>query len=230
MAVGIAAALLFLGAKLSVQDSSVKYLLYAGAFTRAERQSIYGFRLNARTGKLLALGLTVAAENPTYFAIHPTGRFLYTVVNRPEATGGVSAYEIDRENGKLTLLNTVSSRGGNTCFVSVSHSGRYALVTNYQTGNVAAYPGHDSLAVFARDAATGKLTSIENISSGGKTPQIFAIDPTGTYLVVVNEGSDNLTAFRIDPDTGRLKFNGEQVSVPQLTYVKFISAAQSRKD
>jgi 6-phosphogluconolactonase len=75
-----------------------------------------------------------------------------------------------------------------------------------------------------------KLTRIENISSGGRTPQIFAIDPTGTYLVVGNEGSDNLTAFRIDRDTSRLKFNSEQVSVPQPTCVKFVSAAQSRKD
>jgi len=59
--------------------------------------------------------------------------------------------------------------------------------------------GHDSLPVFARDAATGKLTSNGKHLLQRQEPQIFTIDPTGTCLVVGNEASDAMTAFRIDP-------------------------------
>jgi 6-phosphogluconolactonase len=56
------------------------------------------------------------------------------------ADGSVSAYSIDRANGQLTLLNTVSSQGAGPAHLSVHPSGKYVLVANYAGGTVAVLP------------------------------------------------------------------------------------------
>jgi 6-phosphogluconolactonase len=47
--------------------------------------------------------------------------------------------------------------------------------------------GHDSIAVFAIDPANQTLTLIEHISTQGKVPRNFALDPTGSYLLRPSE-------------------------------------------
>jgi 6-phosphogluconolactonase len=363
---------LLLIARLGVGNPEPHYLVYTGAFTDLKSQGIYAFRFDAATAKLSPLGLAVAAKNPTHFAVHPNGRFLYAVVNLPDATGGVSGYEINRKSGKLKLLNTVSSRGSNSCFVSVTPSGKYVLLANYASGSVACYRvtpdgrlgeatgfvqhtgssvnrdrqegphahsinaspegrlaiaadlgtdqllvyrlrngklipndppftavtprsgprhfvfhpsgqyayaieelasaitafaydarrgilretqtistllkgfagssfaadvqvhpsgkfvygsnrGDDTIAVFAVQAATGKLIPVQNATTGGKTPRIFAIDPTGSFLIAANEGSGTLVVFRINGASGRLSDSGERTEAPKPTCVKFVS-------
>jgi 6-phosphogluconolactonase len=64
----------------------------------------------------------VAAEttNPSFLTIDRSGRFLYAVNEtqeyKGEKSGGVSAFSINGQTGKLTLLNTVSSRGADPCY------------------------------------------------------------------------------------------------------------------
>ena len=65
--------------------------------------------------------------------------------------------------------------------------------------------GHDSIAIFSVDAATGRLTAIGHEPTQGKTPRNFSIDPTGTYLLAANQDSNTVVVFRLDPATGRSK-------------------------
>jgi 6-phosphogluconolactonase len=58
-------------------------------------------------------------------------------------------------------------------------------------------------------------------STLGKTPRDFAIDPSGRYLVVANQNSDALTAFRIDDQTGKLAAVGECMEIGTPMCIKF---------
>ena len=44
-----------------------------------------------------------------------------------------------------------------------------------------------------------------NEPSSGKTPREINIDPTGQWLLVANQDSDNIVVFSIDQKTGLLK-------------------------
>ncbi|MDR1281300.1 MAG: lactonase family protein [Opitutaceae bacterium] len=59
--------------------------------------------------------------------------------------------------------------------------------------------GHDSIAIFARDPATGRLTPAGHVSAGGRGPRHFTLTPDGRWLVVANQNSGNLAALRITP-------------------------------
>ena len=73
--------------------------------------------------------------------------------------------------------------------------------------------GHDSIAVFGFDPASGKLTFLECQSTQGKTPRHFALDPTGQWLLAENQDSDSIVVFRVDSKTGRLSPTGQTLSV-----------------
>ena len=53
------------------------------------------------------------------------------------------------------------------------------------------------------------------------TPRNFAIDPSGTFLLVANQKSDNIVVFRLDQKTGRLSATGQTAEVPSPVCLKF---------
>jgi len=53
------------------------------------------------------------------------------------------------------------------------------------------------------------------------TPRNFAIDPSGEFLLVANQKSDNIVVFRLDQKTGRLNWTGHEVQVPSPVCLKF---------
>jgi 6-phosphogluconolactonase len=84
--------------------------------------------------------------------------------------------------------------------------------------------GHDSIAVFSVDPATGKLERAGHYSTGGKEPRHFAIDPTGKYLLAENQFSNNIVVFKVDPTTGGLTPTGQVVEVPSPVDLTFVTA------
>lgn len=141
---------------------------------------------------------TSSGAGPRHSAFAPDGRHLYAI---NEMGGTICAYRYDPLTGRLSLLDTQSTlppefTGVNTTAeIRVHPSGRFVYGSNR---------GHDSLAVFARDPASGILALLEIVPCGGQHPRHFALSPDGTWLVCANMNSDSLTVFRIDAATGRL--------------------------
>ena len=82
--------------------------------------------------------------------------------------------------------------------------------------------GHDSIAIFKVEAATGMLTPAGHEPTGGKTPRGFTVDPTGTFLVAGNQNSDTVVVFRIDGDTGALKRVSSVEGIASPVCAKFL--------
>jgi 6-phosphogluconolactonase len=131
------------------------------------------------------------------------------VINEMGCT--VTGFKWNATKGSLTEFQTVSTlpegfTGTNTCAELVIHpNGRFLYGSNR---------GHDSLAVFAINQATGKLTLVERVSSQGKWPRNFTFDPTGKWILCSNHNSDNAVVFRVDETTGKLTQVGPPVGVP----------------
>ncbi len=84
--------------------------------------------------------------------------------------------------------------------------------------------GHDSIAVFSVDPATGKLERAGDYSTGGKEPRHFAIDPSGRFLLAENQNSNSIVVFRIDPATGALSRVSATEEVPSPVCLVFYPA------
>jgi 6-phosphogluconolactonase len=60
-----------------------------------------------------------------------------------------------------------------------------------------------TLAAFEIDAVTGRLSPRGNMPTEAQ-PRGFAIDPRGSFLLVVGQQSHHLTVYAIDRQSGRL--------------------------
>lgn len=363
-------------------SSNRAWLVYVGTFTWKDSKGIYLMQLDPATGTLSRPELVVEAPSPSFLALHPNHRFLYSV-NEVETFdgnrgGGVSAFAIDRASGKLTVLNQQPSGGTSPTHITIDSQGRNLLVANYGSGSVVVLPieddgklgppsstdqhkgrgtdpqrqegphahcanldpanryalscdlGLDKVFVYQFDAAkhaiapgdpptagvapasgprhlafrpdgkfiyvvtemgctviafaydsdrgvlrqvqsvstladdfggeksgaeimvhpsgkflycsnrgaanniaafridpdSGKLTPVRRVSTQGKAPRSFGIDPTGTWLLVGNQDTSNVVVFRIDPETGELKPNGVSANVPTPVSFAFLPAGQ----
>jgi 6-phosphogluconolactonase len=152
---------------------------------------------------------------PRHMAFHPSGKFAY-VNNELDST--VAAFTYDAAAGKLEPLQTLTTlpadfAGSNsTAEIAVHPSGQFLYVSNR---------GADSIACFAIDASTGQLTHLAHQSTDGRTPRHFGIDPAGDVMVVANQSSHSLVAFRMGGDGG-LTAVGEPVNSPTPSCVVFL--------
>jgi 6-phosphogluconolactonase len=154
---------------------------------------------------------------PRHFAFHPNGSHAY-VINELDST--VTVFDYDDAGGILKEKQTVSTlpegyKGRNgTAEVVVHPSGKFLYGSNR---------GHNSIAVFAIDPKTGKLTPAGHQDSRIKTPRNFAIDLSGNYLLVANQDSDSILVFRIDPMTGALIPTANEARVPRPVCLRLMS-------
>jgi 6-phosphogluconolactonase len=102
--------------------------------------------------------------------------------------------------------------------VQVHPSGKFVYGSNR---------GHDSIAVFSFDSASGELAPVEHQPTQGKNPRHFALDPTGRWLLAENQDSDSIVVFRVDAQTGRLTPAGQTVSVGKPVCVVFVPTSSS---
>lgn len=143
---------------------------------------------------------------PRHFTFHPTKPFAYVI---EEIAGYVTAYRYDQ--GKLTFLQRIITHPqdftGNVdaADIHISPDGKFLYASN--RGEI------NTLAVFAVDQESGKLSPVGFPSVQGITPRNFLIDPSGQWVLVANQRSSNIVIFRRDAATGLLTSMG-QVEVP----------------
>ena len=131
----------------------------------------------------------------------------------------MTAFAYNGVNGTLTHIDTVSTlpsdfSGVSYCAdVHVSRSGKFLYGSNR---------GHNSIVVFQIDQRTGKLKTLEHVSTEGDWPRNFTIDPTEKFLLVANQRTENVVSFAIDPRTGRLKPTGKVAQIPVPVCLRFL--------
>jgi 6-phosphogluconolactonase len=188
----------------------------------ADRIFVYGF--DGGSGSLTPAeppSVPLApGSGPRHVVFSPSGRYLY-VINELDSTVAVLRYEPDA--GALETVQTVTTlpvgfEGESwTAEVAVSPDGRFLYGSNR---------GHDSLVVFAVDPASGRLTLVDHVSTGGHWPRHFSIHPLGRWLLVANQRSDSIVPFRLEPGSGVPLAAGPAITVPKPVCVLPAPAAR----
>ncbi|HYO82201.1 MAG TPA: lactonase family protein [Bryobacteraceae bacterium] len=181
-------------------------IVYTGTYTGPESKGIYMFRFADGTASEPELAGEV--QNPSFLAIHPNRKLVYSV---GEIQGGtVSAFSVDRASGKLTALNSQPSGGAGPCYVSVDRTGKNVLVANYGGGSVAVLP------VDPKDGKLGERTALVEHKGMGPTKRqdkpyahCIKLSPDNRFALVADLGIDQVLVYRFDPSAGTLQLSAE---------------------
>lgn len=153
---------------------------------------------------------------PRHAAFSPDGRFLYVV---SELNSTVTAFTFNPGKGVLYDPQVVSTlpkdfKGRNdTAEIAVHPSGKWLFASNR---------GHDTIAVFSVDPATGKLRPAGEFQTAGNEPRHFAIDPSGRFLLAENQNSHTIVVFRMDLGKGTLTQVSQVDGIPSPVSLAFL--------
>ena len=153
---------------------------------------------------------------PRHIALDAAGRHLYAI---NELNSTVTMFDWDAAKAAATSRQTVSTLPddvkieNSTAEIEIHPSGRFLYGSNR---------GHDSIAVFAIDPSTGRLTRTAVVPTRGKEPRHFSLDPSGRWLIAANQNTDTLAVFRVDQQTGGLEPVGDLVPAPTPVCVLFV--------
>lgn len=153
---------------------------------------------------------------PRHAALHPNGRYLYLL---SEFSPVIWVYEQDSATGSRVLRQSLATGTDDEADtvkgaeIMVSADGRF-LYTSTR--------GEDMIGVYAIKP-DGTLTEKQRVSSGGKLPWSFRLDPGGNWLLVANQGDNTVTLFRRDGHDGTLVPSGAPLAgIAQPTSVAFL--------
>ncbi len=190
------------------------YLMYVGTYTNGKSKGIQAFRFDTATGQASSLGLAAEMKNPSFVAVHPNHKFVYAV---GESQGGaVSAFSVDTASGKLTLLNTVSSKGDGPCHLNVDKTGRNLLVANYGSGSAAVFPiNADGSLKEASSTVQHRGSGTDKRRQQGPHAHSVNLSPDNRFAMVADLGLDQVMVYKFDAAAGKIEPNQ-----PPFTKVK----------
>jgi len=192
-----------------------KYMKKGAPAGRSLSKGIYVSRFQPATGELSDARLAAEIVNPSFLAIHPNHKFLYSVIEDPLSLGPaldkasfVSAFAIDPAQGNLRLLNTVPTGGTSTCYLSLDKTGKYVLLANYGDGSVA-------VRRLKADGSLGEQTAFMRFTGHGVDPSYqlgphahsIDVSADNRFAVVSDLGTDKVRLLRFDAESGQLTPN-----------------------
>jgi 6-phosphogluconolactonase len=177
---------------------------------------VMAYRFDEKTGELKEgnSATVTAGSGPRHFTFHPNGKFSYVV---QEMTGSVTAFKYT--DGNLEKIEETSTlpegfEGKNSSSdIHISPDGKFLYAANRF---------HDSIAVFAIDGQTGKLTLVSHHSTMGQVPRNFVISPSGKHVLVANQESDTVIVYDRDEKTGKLSPSGKKINVSMPVCLVFV--------
>jgi len=179
------------------------------------------YRLDHGQGKLIPndppFAAVRAGSAPRHLAVHPTRPYVFII---DEISSTLISFNLDEETGALSEIQTVStlppdySGQNSTADIRIHPNGKFVYGSNR---------GHNSLAIFAIDEHSGRLTPLGHESTRGEIPRNFNFDPSGKLLLVANQNTHNVVAFAVDAASGALTPTGAQTSVPSPVCIQYLA-------
>ena len=181
------------------------FFAFVGTYTtKTQSKGIYAFRYDATSGKLTLVGVAAETPDPSFEAIHPSGKFLYAV-NEGGKASFVTSFALDAKAGRLTQLNQVPALGEDPCYISLDQTGKFILVANYTSGTLAIFPIQPDGKIGEKTAVnqdSGKLGPHKN--QNGPHAHWIETSPDNRYVLAVDLGLDQVLIFQFDATKGTL--------------------------
>jgi 6-phosphogluconolactonase len=183
-----------------------------------DKLTIYSF--NDKTGKLTDAPqpFVPSPDNggPRHIIFSPNNQYAYLM---EELSGSVIAFKYN--NGKLSNIQTISAAAPGfkgfmgSADIHTSADGKFLYCSNRGDAN--------TITIFKINPTNGKLTVIGFQSTMGIAPRNFSLDPSGNFLLVANQNSDNIIIFKRNKTTGLLTDTGKKIEVGNPVCLKWIS-------
>ena len=157
---------------------------------------------------------TPAGRAPRHSAFHPRLPYFFITNERQSI---LSSFQFDSATGDVRPIHTAPTIPADfkernaLADIRLHPNGKFVYASNR---------GHDSLAIFGIEQATGKMMPVDIVSTQGGNPREFDFEPSGKFLFAGNQTTNQMVTFAVDPDTGKIAATGSRTDVLKPACVK----------
>ena len=173
---------------------------------------------------------------PVQLSAHPASRVnperqasnhVHSVVSSPDGKHAWLTTEMsaqvavfDYNDGTLSQTQLVDFAAGQPvsdkagAALHASSDGKFLYVSNRGTAN--------QMLVFSIDPATAHLKELQRRSVEGDHPREFSLDPSGKFLLIANQKSNEIVVVERDPKTGLLGKTVQKLAIDAPSDLKFL--------
>jgi 6-phosphogluconolactonase len=178
------------------------------------------YKVDAKHAKLIPndppFAQTDPGSGPRHIVLSHDEKFAYVI---HELIPQVGVFARDPSTGALTHLQSIPSvpdgfKGvSNPAEILLDRAGNYVYASNREYG---------AIAVFAVDHASGKLSRIQVIETGGTQPRGIELDPSGKLLFVGDQKQNKFILFTVDQASGKLALTDRSFDMPSPVSFLFV--------
>ena len=187
---------------------------YVGSSDGSLEHPVFLCEFDPQREQLTVLDSFAGARGASYLVMSPDRQTLYAIdktMAENQQSMQVTAFTRNRESGRLTYLNSQPSEGLGPCHVSCSQDGKYLFTSNYNSGNVAAFPLDDRGRILpACSVVQSEGTGPVGDRQEGPHTHFVTLDPLQKHLLSPDLGADKVLVLLFDPQTGTLTSNPDQ--------------------
>ena len=180
---------------------------YFGTYTKGASEGIYFSKLDPESGDLGSPELAAKIDNPSFIAIHPNKKYLFSVIETTGEKAAVVSFKIEAE-GTLTKINQQPAKGDYPCHLTVDATGKTLMIANYNGATCRSYPIYS-------DGQIGMGTTYKHTGSSvnkkrQNAPHLHSInvDPANKRAFVADLGIDKIVIYDLDAKKAKLKSHG----------------------
>ncbi len=163
-------------------------------------EGVYVYKLNEATGALTKITSIKNIINPSYLALSPNGKYVYscTETATPE-DGGVSSFEFNAKDKSLTFLSRQKSGGDNPAHISVHKNGKWLMCGNYSGGSLSVFPlsSDGKIEPFTQMIEFKDSGVVKNRQEKSHIHQAV-FSPNYDYVFFPDLGSDKIRNYKFD--------------------------------
>lgn len=184
-------------------SSNDEYYVYVGSRTTKQRKAsgngieVYAF--NSQTGVMKHLQTVAGIVNPSYLTMDSKHQHLYAVQGD---TSQVSVFNVDQQNGRLTLVDSEYTGGTNPVHLTLTPDEQHLVIANYATGSLASLP-------ILADGTLDPLVDLVTLKGeegphrkqqSSSHPHQTQYDPSQTWIVSPDKGLDRIFVHKVTAD------------------------------
>ncbi|MFK8276251.1 lactonase family protein [Capnocytophaga cynodegmi] len=195
--------LLFSVISLAQNGKNIQFLV--GTYTDSDSEGIYLYnfdKVNLKFEKITS----VFAKNPSYLALSPDEKLLFSVSENGQEDSEVLSFSLDKKVGKINLINAQNTKGGAPCYVMYDSGNKNVITANYTGGNISVFTITEN----------GVLQEISQNITFDKHSHLHSVQfsPDKKRVLATDLGTDKVYSFKLK-DNQLQRIQNEDITLPK---------------
>jgi 6-phosphogluconolactonase len=204
--------MLIANAPFNIFSQTKKQYLIIGTYTQTQDKGLFVYSFNPKTGELTFESNTENINNPSYLAINKTGNKVYSVDE--DINGGVNSFNFNKDNGKLSFINSQKVNGQHPCYIILSANEKHLVTANYSSGNLSVLPiNTDGSLSPLKQLIQHNGSSIDKSRQNNAHTHSVINSPDGKFMFAADLGTDKIYAYQYQPDEQEVLKVAKQASI-----------------